>query len=172
MVNFKENHHFSRFQGGPTFTRGGPTFSKGGGGSNCLFPIETHITCDFPRGGGSGPPVPPPLWIRTWPDNRDLHRIEQNSCLGGTKINKGCVVYLRNRSALAVNCELLCNNSLFGWQLLRRSNRVSACSQSLRFILSLRLYSSFIISRPGKMLDIRTSQICFHVVWNLAYQST
>ena len=29
----------------------------GGGGSNCLFPIETHITCDFP--GGSGPPVPP-----------------------------------------------------------------------------------------------------------------
>ena len=22
-----------------------------------LFPIETHITCDFP--GGSGPPVPP-----------------------------------------------------------------------------------------------------------------
>ena len=27
------------------------------GGSNCLFPIETHITCDFP--GGSGPPVPP-----------------------------------------------------------------------------------------------------------------
>ena len=39
------------FQGG-----GGPTFP---GGSNCLFPIETHITCDFPGGGGSGPPVPP-----------------------------------------------------------------------------------------------------------------
>ena len=51
MVNFKENYHFSRFKGGPTFSRGG------GGGSNCLFPIETHITCDFP--GGSGPPVPP-----------------------------------------------------------------------------------------------------------------
>ena len=30
-----------------------------GGGSNCLFPIETHITCDFPGGGGSGPLVPP-----------------------------------------------------------------------------------------------------------------
>ena len=29
------------------------------GGSNCLFPIETHITCNFPGGGGSGPPVPP-----------------------------------------------------------------------------------------------------------------
>ena len=41
MVNFKENYHFSRFQGG----------------SNCLFPIEIHMTCDFP--GGSGPPVPP-----------------------------------------------------------------------------------------------------------------
>ena len=35
---------------------GGPTFSRGG--SNCLFPIDTHITCDFPGGGGSGPPVP------------------------------------------------------------------------------------------------------------------
>ena len=40
------------FQG----SRGGPTFSGGGGGgvqlfpggSNCLFPIEIHITCDFP----------------------------------------------------------------------------------------------------------------------------
>ena len=29
----------------------------GGGGSNCLFPIETHMTCDFP--GGSGPLSPP-----------------------------------------------------------------------------------------------------------------
>ena len=40
--------------------RGGPTFSRGGGGgptfSSCLFPIETHITCDFP--GGYEPPVP------------------------------------------------------------------------------------------------------------------
>ena len=37
---------------------GGPTFSRVGG-SNCLFPIDTHITCDFPGGGGSRPPVPP-----------------------------------------------------------------------------------------------------------------
>ena len=42
-------------------------FARGGvqlfpGGSNCLFPIETHITCDFP--GGVGTPCPP-LWIRT-----------------------------------------------------------------------------------------------------------
>ena len=36
---------------------GGSNFFQGG--SNCLFPIETHITCDFPGGGGgSGPPVP------------------------------------------------------------------------------------------------------------------
>ena len=54
MVNFKEIYHFSRFQRGPTFSRGG---GGGGGGSNCLFPIETHITCDF--SGGSGPPVSP-----------------------------------------------------------------------------------------------------------------
>ena len=51
MVNFKENYHFSRFQGVQLFPVGG--------GSNCLFPIETHISCDFP--GGSGPPAPPPL---------------------------------------------------------------------------------------------------------------
>ena len=27
---------------------GGVQLFPGGGGSNCLFPIETHITCDFP----------------------------------------------------------------------------------------------------------------------------
>ena len=48
-----------------SFRRGSNIFQGGGGGvklfpegSNCLFPIERHITCDFP-GGGSGPPVPP-----------------------------------------------------------------------------------------------------------------
>ena len=30
-----------------------------GGGSNCLFPIETHITCDFPGGGGPATLFPP-----------------------------------------------------------------------------------------------------------------
>ena len=59
MVNFNEIYHFSRFQKGPTFSRGG----GGGvqlfpGGSNCLFPIETHITCDFP---GGSPPLDPHL---------------------------------------------------------------------------------------------------------------
>ena len=58
MVNFKEIFYFHRFQ------RGSNIFQGGGGskffqrGSNCLFPIQTHITCGFP-GGGSGPPVPP-----------------------------------------------------------------------------------------------------------------
>ena len=36
-------------------------FFQGGGGSNCLFPIETHIICDFPGGGGVRTPCPPPL---------------------------------------------------------------------------------------------------------------
>ena len=59
MVNFKENYHFSKFPGG---VHNFP----GGGGSNCLFPKETHIICDFPGGGGSDPlstppPPPPPL---------------------------------------------------------------------------------------------------------------
>ena len=43
------------FRAGSIFSRGGG--GGGGGGGNCLFLIETHITCDFP--GGSGPPVPP-----------------------------------------------------------------------------------------------------------------
>ena len=63
VVNLKEIYHFSRFQRGSNIFQGGPTF-PGGWGSNCLFPIETYITCDFQGGGGSGPPVPP-LWIRT-----------------------------------------------------------------------------------------------------------
>ena len=59
MVNFVEKYHFSRFQRGSNIFQGG----GGGGvqlfprGSNCLYPIETHINCDFP--GGSGPPDPP-----------------------------------------------------------------------------------------------------------------
>ena len=60
----KENFHFSRFERGSNIFQGVQLFPGGGGGSNCLFPFETHITCDFPgAGGGSGPPVP--LWIRT-----------------------------------------------------------------------------------------------------------
>ena len=44
-------------EGGPIFSRGVQLF-PGGGGSNCLFPIETHITCDFPEGVQT--PCPPP----------------------------------------------------------------------------------------------------------------
>ena len=61
MVNFKEKFIIFQGSGGaPNFSGGG---GGGGGGGNCLLPIETQITCDFP--GGSGPPGPP-LWIRTW----------------------------------------------------------------------------------------------------------
>ena len=65
MVNFKEIYHFSRFKRGSNIFQGGPTFSRRGGGggggvgSNCSFPIETHITCDFPGGGGPDPLSPP-----------------------------------------------------------------------------------------------------------------
>ena len=54
MVNFEENYHFSRLQRGSNIFQGGVQLFPGG--SNCLYPIETHITCDFP--GGSGPPAP------------------------------------------------------------------------------------------------------------------
>ena len=69
MVNFEENYNFQGSRGDPTFSRGG---GGGGvqlfpGGSICLYPIETHITCDFPGwgGGGGGPDLLTPLWIRT-----------------------------------------------------------------------------------------------------------
>ena len=71
MVYFKENYNFPRFQRGPNIFSsgggggggvGGVQLFLGGGGSNYLFPIESHITCVFP--GGSGPlPHPPSLWI-------------------------------------------------------------------------------------------------------------
>ena len=44
---------FQSFQAGSTI------FQGGGGGSNCLFPKETHIICDFP--GGVPDPLSPPL---------------------------------------------------------------------------------------------------------------
>ena len=57
MVNFKENDYFLRFRRGSNFFQvGWSNFFQGGG--NCLFPIEPHLTCDFP--GGYGPPTPPP----------------------------------------------------------------------------------------------------------------
>ena len=63
MVNFKEIYHFSRLERGSNIFQGGGGSSffqwGGGGGFNCLFPIETQLTCDFPGGGGSGSPVPP-----------------------------------------------------------------------------------------------------------------
>ena len=57
MVNLNKVYRFLRFQRGPTFSRGVQLFP---GGSNCLFPIETHITCDFPGGGPDPLPPSPP----------------------------------------------------------------------------------------------------------------
>ena len=54
MVSLEENY----------FQEGVQLFLRGGGGerrgSNCLFPIETHITCDFLEGGGVLTLCPPP----------------------------------------------------------------------------------------------------------------
>ena len=55
MVNFEKTIIFQGSRGGPTFSRGVQLFP---GGSNCLYPIETQITCDFP-GGGVRTPWPP-----------------------------------------------------------------------------------------------------------------
>ena len=55
---FRKNLSFFKVPEGVQHFRGGSNFFQGGGGSNCLFPIETHITCDFP-GGGVRTPCPP-----------------------------------------------------------------------------------------------------------------
>ena len=47
MVNFKEIYRFSRLQMGSNLFQGVQLFP---GVSNCLFPIETHLICDFPEG--------------------------------------------------------------------------------------------------------------------------
>ena len=66
MVNFKEILTFFKVPEGVQH------FPGGGGGSNCLFPIETHITCDFP--GGVRTPCQTPLD----PHLAVLHRIEKS----------------------------------------------------------------------------------------------
>ena len=58
VVNFKEIYHFFKVPEGVQHFPGGGGSNFFQRGFNCLFPMETHITCDFP--GGSGPPVPPP----------------------------------------------------------------------------------------------------------------
>ena len=56
MVNFKEIYCFSRLQMGSNFFSRGSNFFQGV--SNCLFPIETHLICDFTEGVRT--PCPPP----------------------------------------------------------------------------------------------------------------
>ena len=51
----KDPEEIQHFSWGLTFLGGG----GGGGGVQMLISIETHITCDFPGEGGSGPPIPP-----------------------------------------------------------------------------------------------------------------
>ena len=64
MVLLQKKIYFSK-------DRGGPTFLGRGGGSRVqvLISIETHMTCDFPGGGGVQTPYHP-LWIRTWSHRR------------------------------------------------------------------------------------------------------
>ena len=57
MVNFKEIYRFQGSKWGPIFSRGSNFFQEV---SNCLFPIETHLICDFPEGVRTPCPPPPP----------------------------------------------------------------------------------------------------------------
>ena len=55
---YRRNLSFFKVPDGVQHFPGGVQLFSGGG-SNCLFPIETHITCDFPGGGGVRTPCPP-----------------------------------------------------------------------------------------------------------------
>ena len=106
MVNFQRKiYHFSRFQ------RGSNIFQGGGGGvqlfpgvSNCIFPIDTQITCDFP--GRVRTPCPPPL---------DPHLKELNSTRFIFSANFCATVLLRWRVELQrdTTFEYELFNSLF-----------------------------------------------------------
>ena len=76
MVNYKEIYHFQGSRGGSNIFQGVQLF-PGGGGSNCLFPIETHLTCDFP--GAVRTPCPP-LWIRNCAKNKGLNQSDFQEC--------------------------------------------------------------------------------------------
>ena len=54
---FQRNISFFKVPEGVQLFPGGGVQLFPGGGSNCLFPVETHITCDFP--GGVWTPCPP-----------------------------------------------------------------------------------------------------------------
>ena len=59
---FQRNLSFLKVPEGVQHFQGGGSNFFQGRGSNCLFPLETHITCDFP--GGPDPLSPPldPHW--------------------------------------------------------------------------------------------------------------
>ena len=60
--NFQRKLSFSKVPEGVTHFLGGSVVQFFTGvRSNCLFPIENHITCDFPGRSGSNAPS---LWIR------------------------------------------------------------------------------------------------------------
>ena len=59
---FQRNLSFFKAPDGVQFFSRGSNFFQGV--SNCLFPIETHLICDFTEGVRT--PCPPPLWIPTW----------------------------------------------------------------------------------------------------------
>ena len=68
MVNFKENFHFSRLRRGSNFFLALGVQLFPGRESNCLFPIEPHITCDSPGGPDPlSPPLDPRLTFSSFP---------------------------------------------------------------------------------------------------------
>ena len=54
MILLQRKLYFSKDPEGVQIFPGGIKLFPGGGGVEILISIETHITCDFPGGGGGG----------------------------------------------------------------------------------------------------------------------
>ena len=66
MVLLHGKLYFSKDpEGVQHFPGGGEVQLFPGGGVQMLISIETHSSCDIPRGGGVRTPYPP-FWIRIW----------------------------------------------------------------------------------------------------------
>ena len=94
---FQRNLSFFKVLEGVQHFPGGSNFYQRGGGSNCFFPIETHITCDFPGGGrGRTPCPPPPLDPHLTPEESVLDIKPRLAC---SRLDRSIVRHIHWRSS-------------------------------------------------------------------------
>ena len=132
MVNFKEIYHFSRFQRGSNIFQGGGGVQLFPGGSNCLFPIETQITCDFPGGDPLSLLLDPHLTLTNVPQSSSSDLSPQSSSPS-------------HFQAAAIHSPLRHMNSTSLWQVSITVN------VNFKWLGITRKISSFFLERIGRV---------------------